>query len=236
MPSQFNQQFAVVLPAGGLGRRMGSQLPKQLLPLQGQPVYRYALETFLSLDEIAEVALVVPEDWKEHFETEIKASNLPDEQRKKLKIIIGGAERWQSVRHGVEALSSQAKYVLVHDVARPFISKALLQQVFETLLSKGSCIVAKECADTVKIVGDGIIEKTIDRKKVWLAQTPQSASVELLKELYAKIDESPLDFLPTDEASILEHFGEKIFIVPGNSQNDKLTSPEDFERFSNLKF
>ena len=81
-----------------------------------------------------------------------------------------------------------------------------------------------------------LLIKTIDRKKIWLAQTPQSASVELLKELYAKIDESPLDFLPTDEASILEHFGEKIFIVPGNSQNDKLTTPEDFERFSNLKF
>lgn len=228
--------FAVVLPAGGLGLRMGGTIPKQLLPLQGKPVYRHSLDTFLSLDKISEVVLAVPEDWKEHFETEISASDLPKEKQSKLKIITGGKERWLSVRYGVEALTSPAKYVLVHDVARPFISKALLEELFETLLSKGACIVAKECADTVKMVSEGVIEKTIDRKKIWLAQTPQCASIELLKKLYQQIDASPLDFLPTDEASILEHFGEKIYVVKGNSQNDKLTTPEDFERFSNLNF
>lgn len=228
--------FAVVLPAGGLGLRMGGQIPKQLLPLKGKPVYRHSLDTFLSLKEISEVVLAVPQDWKEHFENEILNSNISTEWKNKLKIVVGGKERWQSVRNGVEAITSNAKYVLVHDVARPFISKELLTQIFETLVSKGSCIVAKECADTVKVVTNGKIEKTLDRNSIWLAQTPQCASVELLKNLYQKIDEVPLDFLPTDEASILEYFGEQIFIVKGNSLNDKLTTPEDFERFSNLKF
>ena len=135
--------FAVVLPAGGLGLRMGGQIPKQLLPLKGKPVYRHSLDTFLSLKEISEVVLAVPQDWKEHFENEILNSGISTEWKNKLKIVVGGKERWQSVRNGVEAITSNAKYVLVHDVARPFISKELLTQIFETLVSKGSCIVAK---------------------------------------------------------------------------------------------
>ena len=76
------------------------------------------------------------------------------------------------------------------------------------------------------------MEKTIDRKKVWMAQTPQAASVPLLKKLYTRIDKEPLGFTPTDEASSLEFFGEQVYIVQGNTMNDKLTTPEDFEFFS----
>ena len=79
--------FAVVLPAGGLGLRMGGQIPKQLLPLKGKPVYRHSLDTFLSLKEISEVVLAVPQDWKEHFENEILNSNISTEWKNKLKIV-----------------------------------------------------------------------------------------------------------------------------------------------------
>ena len=91
---------------------------------------------------------------------------------------------------------------------------------------------AKPAIDTIKIAEDGRVEKTIDRKKVWQAQTPQAASVDLLKKLYDRIDREPLNFTPTDEASILEFFGEQVYIVQGNAMNDKLTTPEDFEIFS----
>ena len=84
----------------------------------------------------------------------------------------------------------------------------------------------------IKVAEDGKVEKTIDRKKVWMAQTPQAASVDLLKKLYDRIDKEPLNFTPTDEASILEFFGEQVYIVQGNAMNDKLTTPEDFEIFS----
>lgn len=225
--------FAVVLPAGGLGRRMGAKLPKQLLPLGGKPVYLHSLETFLGMPEIAEVALAVPADWREHFEAEV-AEKLAPEFLKKLKIVVGGAERWQSVRNGVEVLESGAEFVLVHDVARPFISKKIIAAIFEAL-KRGPCIVAKACPDTVKVARDGKVERTLDRNTIWLAQTPQCCKVSLLKSLYKKIDAEPLSFTPTDEASILEHFGETVYIVPGDSMNDKLTTPEDFARFSQLK-
>ena len=217
-------KFAAVLPAGGLGKRMGGNIPKQLLVLGGKPVYRYSLETFLSMDEIAEVVMAVPADWKDHFEK--------DFSHPKLKIVVGGAERWQSVENGVNALTSNAEFVLVHDVARPFISEEIIRDVCKTLVEKGSCLVAKPAVDTIKIAKDGCVQQTIDRNTVWMAQTPQAASIALLKKLYGRIAAEPLDFTPTDEASILEYFGESVYIVKGNNLNDKLTTPEDFEIFA----
>lgn len=228
-------RFAAVLPAGGLGKRMGGNIPKQLMVLGGKPVYRYSLETFLSMDEIAEVVMAVPADWKDHFEKEIfgqSPSELGALITNKLKIVVGGAERWQSVENGVNALTSNAEFVLVHDVARPFISKEIIRNVCETLVTKGSCLVAKPAVDTIKIAKDGRVQQTIDRNTVWMAQTPQAASIALLKKLYGRIAAEPLNFTPTDEASILEYFGEPVYIVKGNNLNDKLTTPEDFEIFA----
>ena len=225
-------KFAAVLPAGGLGKRMGGNIPKQLMVLGGKPVYRYSLETFLSMDEIAEVVMAVPADWKDHFEKEIFGDNASEEIRSKMKIVVGGAERWQSVENGVKALTSKAEFVLVHDVARPFISKEIILDVCKTLVEKGSCLVAKPAVDTIKIAKDRCVQQTIDRNTVWMAQTPQAASIALLKKLYGRIAAEPLNFTPTDEASILEYFGEPVYIVKGNNMNDKLTTPEDFEIFA----
>ena len=234
--SLFFGKFAAVLPAGGLGKRMGGTIPKQLMKLGSKPVYQYCLETFLKMEEIAEVVIAVPADWKDYFEKEIdvwfSSDNTIGKFRTKLKIVIGGAERWQSVENGINALTSSAEYVLVHDVARPFVSEKIIHNVCETLVSKGSCLVAKPAIDTIKIASDGRVESTIDRNKVWLAQTPQAARIDLLKSLYARIEKEPLNFTPTDEASILEFFGEPVYIVKGESANDKLTTPEDFAVFA----
>ena len=147
-PKALKGRFAAVLPAGGLGKRMGGNIPKQLMLLGGKPVYRYSLETFLEMEEIAEVVMAVPADWKDHFEKEIFS-------HPKLKIVVGGAERWQSVENGVNALTSSAEYVLVHDVARPFISEEIIRNVCNTLVEKGSCLVAKPAVDTIKIAKTG---------------------------------------------------------------------------------
>ena len=90
--------------------------------------------------------------------------------------------------------------------------------------------------DTVKVVQDGVIQNTLDRTTVWLAQTPQSCSVELLKSLYKKIEQNPLDFVPTDESSILEYFNIPVYVIRGDALNDKITTPEDWERFSSNSF
>lgn len=219
------RQFAVVLPAGGLGKRFGGNLPKQLLEIQGKPLYQHVLERFLAHPMIGQVVLAVPADWLSHFEGQL--AGWP------VDIVVGGAERWQSVQNGVAALHPEVRWVLVHDVARPFIERSTIDAVLDQV-QVSACIVAKPAIDTIKRVINGQIQSTIDRREIWLAQTPQASEVQLLKDCYAKIAEQPLDFTPTDEASILEFFGIPVHIVEGNSWNDKVTTPEDFQRFAYL--
>jgi 2-C-methyl-D-erythritol 4-phosphate cytidylyltransferase len=217
--------FAAVLPAGGLGKRMGGSIPKQMLEIDGRPIWRYSLDLFLDHPGIREVVLVVPAEWRSHFESEVSESDV--------KIVTGGVERWQSVQNGVSALSPDIRWVLVHDVARPFLQSSIIDSVLERV-QQGACIVAKPVADTVKVVRDGIIETTIDRSSVWLAQTPQASEVSVLKECYQRMGHEALPFVPTDEASILERYSIPVGIVQGNSWNDKVTNPEDLERFKYL--
>lgn len=221
-------RYAAVLPAGGLGKRMGSQVPKQLLQVGPKPIYQYSLQTFLQHPRIDEVVLVVPQEWKDHFEQVL--SELLQQYSQRLSLVVGGAERWQSVRHGVMALE-RATHVLVHDVARPGLKASIIDAVLDSL-AKGACLVARPASDTIKLVEQEKVQKTIDRRQVWLAQTPQACSVALLRELYQRMDQEPLHWVPTDEASILEHYGQNVWVVPGDLANDKITSPEDLERFT----
>jgi len=215
--SDCNHKIGVVLPAGGIGKRMGLDKPKQLLEWQGRPLFRICTDTFLSHPEISEVVLCYPEEWKTWFVSELNDS--------RVRLVSGGAERWQSVQNGVQALSSDITHVLVHDVARPLISSEIISSVCSKVLET-PCLVARPCPDTVKVVHENRVQKTLDRNKIWLAQTPQACEVELLKALYEKM-KSESDFHPTDEASILEYFGYSVEIVPGDSRNDKITSPAD---------
>lgn len=219
------RQFAVVLPAGGLGKRFGGDKPKQLLEIQNKPLFKHAIERFLAHPAIGQIVLAVPQDWLSHFEEQL--------QGWPVDIVVGGAERWQSVRHGVQALHSEVQWVLVHDVARPFVSSEIIDAVVAQVQQQ-ACLVAKPVMDTVKRVEDGFVVETIDRREVWLAQTPQAVAVQVLADCYAQIDAQALDFIPTDEASILEHFEIPVCIVPGNTWNDKVTTPEDFQRFESI--
>jgi 2-C-methyl-D-erythritol 4-phosphate cytidylyltransferase len=214
-------QIGVVITAGGLGKRAGGEVPKQLAKLRGKAMWRHSTETFLNNKKIKAVVLTVPKDRQSYF----------TEEAGELSIIVavGGKERWQSVRNGIEALPENISHVMVHDAARPFVSDGIIDSVAKAL-EKDCCMVAKPVFDTVKITEEGFVKNTIDRQTVWLAQTPQAAPVALLKELYKKMEDFP-DFCPTDEASILERFNIPIKIVEGNTLNDKITTKEDMEKF-----
>lgn len=218
-------QIGAVVTAGGLGKRLGGEIPKQLAKLKGKAMWRHSAEAFLNHEKIKSVVLTVPEDWKNYF----------IEDAKDLSIIVatGGKERWQSVKNGIEALPPSISHVMVHDAARPFISEKIISDV-AGVLESSCCLVAKPVFDTVKIAEGYFVKSTLDRKVVWLAQTPQAAPVALLKELYKKM-ENTTDFCPTDESSIFEKFEIPVKIVAGNEQNDKITTNEDFEKFSTLR-
>jgi len=214
-------RIGAVITAGGLGRRVGGSVPKQLIKLQGKAMWLHSAEAFLSNNKIKAVVLTVPEYWQSYFIKEAK--NLP------IIVALGGKERWQSVKNGIEALPKNISHVMVHDAARPFVSQEIINSVAIALLND-CCMVAKPVFDTVKIAENFYVKNTLDRKSVWLAQTPQAAPIDLLKKLYKKMEKLP-GFCPTDEASILEKFGIPIKIVEGNARNDKITTKEELDKF-----
>ncbi|MDR2581558.1 MAG: 2-C-methyl-D-erythritol 4-phosphate cytidylyltransferase [Fibromonadaceae bacterium] len=211
--------IGAVITAGGLGRRVGGEVPKQLVELRGKAMWKHSAETFLKHKNIKAVVLTVPENWQSFFIEEARDLSLI--------VAIGGKERWQSVKNGIEALPPGISHVMVHDAARPFVSEGLISEM-ASVLEHSCCMVAKPVFDTVKIAESGFVKNTLDRSTVWLAQTPQAAPVALLKELYEKM-QGIADFCPTDEASILEKFGVPIKIVEGNEQNNKITTKEELE-------
>ncbi|MDR0515720.1 MAG: 2-C-methyl-D-erythritol 4-phosphate cytidylyltransferase [Fibromonadaceae bacterium] len=217
-------RIGAVITAGGLGKRIGGEVPKQLIKLHGKAVWRHSAETFLKHEKIEAVVLTVPEDWQSYFAEEARDLSII--------VAIGGNERWQSVRNGVNALPEGISHAMVHDAARPFISKDIISNVAK-VLEHSCCMVAKPVFDTVKIAENGFVKSTLDRSTLWLAQTPQAVPVALLKELYEKMEGIP-DFCPTDEASILEKFGIPIKIVEGHSKNNKITTKEDIANFLSL--
>jgi 2-C-methyl-D-erythritol 4-phosphate cytidylyltransferase len=213
-------QIGAVITAGGLGKRVGGEIPKQFVKLHGKAMWRHSAEIFLNNKKIKVVVLTVPEGWQSYFIKE--AEGLP------LIVAVGGKERWQSVKNGVDALPENISHVMVHDAARPFVSDEIINSVVASI-ETDCCMVAKPVFDTVKIVENGYVKSTLDRKAVWLAQTPQATPVALLKELYKRMEKFP-DFCPADEASIFERFNIPVKIIEGNARNDKITTMDDLER------
>lgn len=213
--------YGVVLPAGGVGARMGGDRPKQFLEIQGRPIYRHALDIFVNHPLISEVVFVCAQEWLSHFEDEFQ--DLP------VQVVVGGAERWNSVYNGLQAMSSEVQGVMVHDVARPFLPRVILDQCIQSLKDEQAFVVAKKAVDTIKRSQGNLVAETLDRNEIWLAQTPQGASRTLLIECFEKA--SAQGMVPTDEASVLEASSVPVHLIEGSAWNDKLTTPEDLARF-----
>ena len=222
-------KIGAIVTAGGLGKRVGGEIPKQLVKINGKEMWQHSVDSFLKNKNIEAVVLTVPKEWKEHFDVGARHSQVGAQCIVPFIITTGGKERWQSVQNGIEALPSDITHVMIHDAARPFINDEIINSVAK-VLEKDCCIVAKRVFDTVKIAEGEYVKNTIDRNTVWLAQTPQAAPVALLKELYKKMENFP-DFCPTDEASIFEKFGVPTRIVEGNALNDKITTIEDLRKY-----
>ncbi len=212
-----------VIPAAGRGHRMGTTTPKQFLELQHVPLLAHTLRAFESADSIAAVIVVAP------------AADLPFCQRdivdrhgfkKVRKLVPGGAERQDSVRHGVEHVEEAYDVIVVHDAVRPFVTPAMIDEAVSSARRHRAAIVAIPMRDTVKRVGaQGLIEQTVDRQALWLAQTPQAFERALLQEAHRKAHLEGVR--GTDDAQLVERLGIPVAIVEGSSENIKVTRPED---------
>jgi 2-C-methyl-D-erythritol 4-phosphate cytidylyltransferase len=203
---------------------MGSHIPKQFLTLGGLPILVHSLRVLEASDLIAEIILAVPEAEREFCLREIVT---PHRFSKVKKIVAGGAQRQDSVRHGLEAVDASAELILVHDAVRPFITQDMIKRVLEAAANHGASVVAIPVPDTVKQVGaDGLIECTVDRGRLWLAQTPQAFRLPLFLEAHRK---AVLDGIQgTDDTQLVERLGHRVAVVEGSGENIKITRPEDF--------
>ena len=202
---------------------MGGHTPKQYLVLGGLPLLAHSLRVLEASHVISAIVLATPQADLDYCRQDIVGRY---GFKKVRQIVAGGAERQDSVRLGLAAAGSDAEIVLVHDAVRPFLTASMVALVVEAATKHGAAIVAIPMRDTVKRAGpDGLIEETVDRKSLWLAQTPQAFKRVLLEEAYARALHT--GFRATDDAQLVEHLGHRVAIVEGGTDNIKVTRPED---------
>jgi len=211
-----------LIAAGGRGERIGGILPKQFMEIKKKPVLAYTVEKFEKCELIDEIILVVPEDYMSFC-----SYNIVDvcDFKKVKRILSGGKERQDSVYKGLLALSRDTDIVLIHDGVRPFISTEKIGKSIEMCKKEKAVILALTVNDTVKRVDEGYVVTTLDREKLWIAQTPQTFEYKLILEAYKKAIEG--SFIGTDDSSLVERLGFKVRVLEGESQNIKITTQED---------
>lgn len=213
-----------VIPAAGTGNRMGSKVKKQYLQVDEFPVLAHTLKIFEDSLAITGIVLVVGEQEVEWCRQEIV-------QRygfnKVLVVVPGGNHRQHSVYNGLLALNIQNDdIVIVHDGARPLITDDTLSKIVNVALEKRAAVVAVPVKDTIKVVdGNRKVLSTPPRETLWSVQTPQAFNYQLLINAYKQALQD--NFLGTDDASLVEHYGDEVYIVPGDYENIKITTPED---------
>lgn len=210
------KRYALIV-AGGSGKRMGAEVPKQFLELGGRPLLMYTIERFREFDENIEIITVLPENQIRNWMELQEKYSFPVVQT----MVKGGRTRFHSVKNGLEFVDSPA-LVAIHDGVRPFVSVDTIRRCFETALLYGNAIPVISPSDTLRLVSDES-SSPLDRMQVRLVQTPQVFSADLIKNAYRQ-EYSP-EF--TDDAMVLEKTGAKINLVEGNRENIKITNPED---------
>ncbi len=212
-----------IIPAGGVGTRMGLDVPKQYFQLLGVPILVHTLRAFEATSEIDGVIVVVPEDHLSVTQALVGEYGLA----KVKQVVVGGVLRQDSVAKGLAALPDGTDFVVVHDGARPLVTPELIDRCLQVARVQGAAMAALAVKDTLKDVGGGgVIRATVDRSTLWQAQTPQVMRAEVLR--WAMAEAGP-DFIGTDEAAFLEAIGEKMVVVEGSERNIKITRPEDLQ-------
>ena len=212
---------SAIITAAGSGRRFGEA--KQFKKLHGKPLYEYSLDIFIKSKLFDEVILVIPNNNQEKLQKEIKSK-----YGSQVNLVIGGPDRQDSVKNAIQNSNPKVDLVVIHDAARPFITKTLIEKCISACEKSDGAIIAMQPHDTIKFSKDNIVEKTIDRSNIWMAQTPQAFNKRKILEAYSSSDFD--DLIVTDESSLMEKLGYKIMIVPGTGKNFKITTFDDWER------
>jgi 2-C-methyl-D-erythritol 4-phosphate cytidylyltransferase len=212
-----NDNIYAVIVAGGQGTRMGTAMPKQFLELEGRPVLHHTLQAFIDALPGIHLILVLPAHQVSYAQMILQT--FPE--RIDLTIVTGGETRFHSVKNGLQGIPEDG-IILVHDGVRPLASRELIQRCYRQAVEKGSAIPAIAVADSMRLVNDEGSEP-VDRSQLRIIQTPQAFRASVLLPAF----DQPYAESFTDEATVVEAYGDEVFLVEGERSNLKITTPED---------
>ena len=217
-----SEPLSAVVVAAGRSQRMG--FDKLLTPLGGRPLLLHTLERLQRTEMPAEIVLVIRPDSEKEMETLVA----PLREHGSIHLVPGGAQRQDSVQAGLRAVSDSSEFVMVHDAARPFVTRELIDTVLAEARLSGAAVCGAPCSDSLKEVAeDGQVTQTIDRSKLWTVQTPQIFRTKLLREAYEKALQTGAIF--TDDTAVVEKMGHPVRIVLYHGINFKVTTPMDWK-------
>src|SRR6202050_2134988 len=223
-------RVAAIIPAAGLGTRMGAEMPKQFLELDGTPLLIFTLRRLAASTAITDFFISTRADEVISLEDKVAKAGLGRPAR----VVHGGDTRQQSVANALAQVDPSTEIVLVHDAVRPFVTTAQIDRVIAEARERGAAILGIPAIDTVKEVKRtslppdvALIETTIPRERVVLAQTPQAFSYPLLRDASRAAEKDGV--VGSDESSLVERFGHDVYVVLGSERNLKITRPADMD-------
>ncbi len=212
---------ASIIPAAGVGIRMGGDTPKQFLSLEGVPIFIHTLRKFTASEAVDEVFLALRSEDMDRAGRDIDREHFS----KPVRMVAGGATRQETVARGLAVLPPSTEIVVVHDAVRPFVELETIRRVVEAARTEGAAILGIPSVDTVKQVERQTILGTIPRERIVLAQTPQAFRFSILQEAFARAEAD--GFFATDESSLVERMGQTVVVLMGSDRNIKITKPSD---------
>ncbi len=216
-----SEPLSAVVVAAGRSQRMG--FDKLLTPLGGRPLLLHTLERLLQAGAPDEIVLVIRPGSK----SEMEATIAPLRDQGKIRLVDGGAQRQDSVQAGLNAVSDSSEFVMVHDAARPFVTKELVESVLAAAKLSDAAVCGAPCSDSIKEVAeDGLVVRSVDRSNLWSVQTPQIFRTKLLRDAYQAALKTGLIF--TDDTAVVEKMGHPVRIVLYHGINLKVTTPADW--------
>ena len=216
-------KFSVILAAAGKSSRFNDpKTKKTFIELRQKPVWLHSAQRFRNRDDVDQIILVISTEDRTSFEQQFSS----EIESLQVVVVDGGAERADSVQNGLNAVDPACDFVVIHDAARPCVWEEDIENVFVAATISNAAILATPVSSTLKRSEDGkVVDETVDRRSLWQAQTPQVFARELILGVYAnRVGENP-----TDEAQLVEQAGHPVTLVPGSSQNIKITTQADLD-------
>lgn len=210
-----------IIPAAGVGVRMGGGTPKQFLSLEGVAIFIHTLRKFVTSHVIDEIYLALRPEDMERAQRDIDREHFS----KPVRLVAGGATRQETISNALAATPATTELVAVHDAVRPFIELEMIERVVEAARKGGAAILGIPSVDTVKQVERQMVLGTLPRERVVLAQTPQAFRYDMIREALARAMAD--GFLGSDESSLVERLGHPVTVLMGSGRNIKITRPAD---------